>query len=160
MRSSWWWTTLFLLILGCSATPEEAPAQDRSSGADEVQDTRTYRATLTDEWNDQPFVITNVVLFVPEVSLFGGGDGEEVKELSLRRGSAEIEVPFHRILRITVGDLEQDRLHVTLEVRNESGSGTSSLEGTVKSTLELRGTFQDSGLASVVKVREARTVEL
>ena len=97
MRNSWWWTTVFLLALGCSAAPEEAPAQEgsasRPSNDDEEEDTRTYRATLTDEWNDEPFVITNAVMFVPEVSLFGSGEGEEVKELSFRRGSATMTVP-------------------------------------------------------------------
>ena len=88
--------------------PEKARAKNKPKKK-KVEDKTKYLATVTDKpsrasGGDKaapgktvvPFVVKDAVLFVPEVTLFGGGAGDEVKELKLKRRSAEITIPLRQ----------------------------------------------------------------
>ena len=183
MRAFWTWSQLLLLtvVLGCSSqegvaqekkpakpttpAPEKpadspAPKEDAPKAKEkEETDSRTYTATVKDKHlkkGEKPFVIKNAVPFVPEVTLFGGGGGEEVKTIELKRGSALIKIPFSRVERLIVGKHKEDRLDLTVKLRGVE----KPLVGTVKSSLELRGKLGAADLATVVKMREAKSIDL
>ena len=179
MRSSsrpWLWGALVLILaLGCTSQEGVAqePAPDKATQAKakkakkdkkKVKDKRDYTATIRDKHqgkDDKPFAVSKVVVFVPEVSLFGGGSGEEIKELELKKGSATLEVAFARIAKIEIGKQKEDRLELTLTLRPaKGGKAPPPLKGTVKASLELRGTYALNELPCTVKLREAVVVEL
>ena len=178
-RAGSWWCGLAVLVavLGCAS--EEGVAQERddpppapttvtpprgsAAEVDPKQDTRKYLARVRDQYQkdeEKPFVVTNVSVFVPEVSLFGGGAGEEIKYLVLKRGAATFEVPFARIKQLAVGKVDEDRLRVRVILRDVSEKGAEVLEGTVKASLELRGTFAANGLPTTIKLRETKLIDL
>jgi hypothetical protein len=189
-RLVWSWSyglLVLVLVLGCASEegaaqdrpePErpakEAPAKEpakptsRAAKKDKKKDDpRTYKATVRDKprglagsGQQEPFTVRGAVLFVPEVSLFGGGSGAEVKVLELRRGSATITIPFHRIEKLVVGsqpDNQEDRLELTVFLRDVEEK-QKKLEGTVKASLELRGRLGDTKLETAVRLRDAAEV--
>lgn len=181
---TWIWGGALLLALGCAGnggavaqdeagkpetqTPEaprkEEPAEQPKATGDEEEkeDTRRYAARIIDVYQppeDKPFVVEDVALFVPEVSLFGGSGGKRVKTFELRKGAATIEVPFARIAKITVGKVDEDLLNVTIELRDTKPEH-KTLTGKVKANLELRGTFVAGDLETNVKLRETKEIEL
>jgi hypothetical protein len=164
MLGRWWWTTAFALLLGCAA--DRGAAQDtplthptppaEAAPKHEVE----YRALIKDKFQDRPFEVRGVALYVPQVSLFGGGSGERKLELTLKVGAAELTLPFDRVERIDVGAMTEDALSVKVAVRAKGDAPAEVYEGTIKSSLELRGTFSVSGLQTVVRLREVERVEL
>lgn len=179
---SWWCgAAVALLVLGCASeqgiAQEEGGKKEKPTKAAtkpttknkggkkdaEKKDTNTYRAKIRDRWHkakDKPFQITKVLLFTPEVSLFGGSSGTESKVLEVRIGkSATVQVPFHRIAKLHVGKTKEDRLEVKLELRKTKKAGRE-VKGTVKASLELRGFFLSNNLKTTVKLRETTLVEL
>ena len=150
-----------------SASQTRATSRPSSSTKSPEDDTPAprFRLRVTDRHDgSQPFTLVEGALFAPEVSLFGGGNAEPLREITLRRGAAEIQIPAERVRRIQViqdanGRVAADRLQVTITVRNESGNGERRLEGTVRSNLELRGSYEDSGLQTVVHLRDVDTAE-
>lgn len=182
-RTSRWTILPLALALGCASAPErdggarpQAAARptsrpgggegggDGPKKADDEADSHRYKARITDRYqkpDEKPFVLANAVVFVPEVSLFGGGGGTETKQLEVKRGSLQVEVPFARIAVIEVGKVEEDRLWVTLKLRPAAdGTAQDPIEGTVKASLELRGTYAaNADLKATVKLREAKHVE-
>lgn len=179
---SWSWGLLVLtLVLGCAS--EEGVAQDAPtkpvakkpvaskkpgkapSKKKDAKDKTRYQAKVTDKHvntgqGDEPFVVKDAVLFVPEVTLFGGGAGEQVKELKLKRGSAEITIPFSKIESLEIGKLSEDRLDLTVKLRGIKKPEDAKLVGTVKAGLELRGKLGDKDLDTIVKLRHAKTIEI
>ncbi|HBP23828.1 MAG TPA: hypothetical protein DEA08_39380 [Planctomycetes bacterium] len=125
-------------------------------------DPKVYQATITDRYvkeGGKPFQVTQVVLFVPEVSLFGGAAGKESKTLVLKRGAASIEVPFAKLRAIEVGERKEDRITLNLEVEAEKPEGRK-LSGTVKASLELRGTYASNGFKTTVRLRDVKRLTL
>ena len=186
---SWSFGCLVLgLVLGCAS--EEGAAQDRPEPTPPPQqapadaepttrktakkdkkeaDPRTYVATVRDKVRRaggdatpaKPFSVQGAVLFVPEVSLFGGGSGEEVKILELQRGSATVTIPFHRIEKLVVGEspkTQEDRLQLTVHLRDVEGD-QKTLPGTVKASLELRGKLGGTDLTTAVRLRDTAEVQ-
>jgi len=157
------WTAALALALGCSAPEgaaqeERAPASRPAAGDEE---TARYAAEVR-ERGDEAFTLGDASLFVPEVSLFGGSGGEETRLLELKRGAAKIEVPFARIERVEVGKERLDRLEVTVHLRPAPGEDEppAPLAGTVRSSLELRGTYAGTGMSAVVRLRDIAEVAL
>ncbi len=168
------WVTAFALFLGC-ASSEEGAAQDApptpppaQGGGEQAQGGKKpaaapaprFVATVKDRYLADPWQLRDAVLFVPEVSLFGGGGGEETRELLVKVGAAEVAVPLARVSRIEVGDQDEDLLAVTVHVRPTAGEDPQPLKGTVRSSLELRGVFGASDLKTSVKLRELAWLEL
>lgn len=156
------------LVLGC-ATSEPGQAQDaapapKRDGAKKKEEAPAvpYRAKIKDRFQKDgaAYELRRVVLYVPEVSLFGGGGGEEKRVLVVKRGSAEIECPFERIETIKVGAVDEEFLQVEVTLRAAGDAPAETLAGTVRSSLELRGTFGTSTLATTVKLREVTEVAL
>jgi hypothetical protein len=58
--------------------------------------------------------------------------------------------------RLIVGKHKEDRLDLTVKLRGVE----KPLVGTVKSSLELRGKLGAADLATVVKMREAKSIDL
>lgn len=175
MRSfdRWSWTAaLVLMTLGCAA--EEGAAQDepptqqapkpQGAAKDEADDDApqvTFTATVKDRYLQDPWQVKNAVLFVPEVSLFGGGGGKETRSLLVKRGAAELDIPLERIAKLEIGEQDEDLLSVKVLLRPAEGEPTPApIEGTVRSSLELRGTFNTSDLKTTVRLREAAWIEL
>lgn len=124
-------------------------------------DPRVYLATVWDRFlkeGQKPFKATEIRLFEPEVSLFGGSAGSESKTLFLQRGAAVIEVPFARLVKIEVGAVEDDRLQVKIEIKSDDPE-SRTLEGTVKASLELRGRFAKE-FNTAIKLREVKVLTL
>jgi len=169
------WIGVLSVVLGCAASPPGASAQDEpkppatrpapsqaTEDAQAEEDTRRYRARISDRFqaeDDKPFAVADVVVFTPEVSLFGGGEGKKLKAIELKRGSATIVVPFARIAAITVGKQAEDRLAVALTLRGTKPEDRL-LQGTVKANLELKGIFEVNDLETTIKLRETKKVEL
>lgn len=158
------------LILGCATSepgqaqdnpPAPAPKRDAAKKKDEAP-AIPYRAKIKDRFQKDgaAYELRRVVLYVPEVSLFGGGGGEEKRVLVVKRGSAEIECPFERIETIKVGAVDEEFLQVEVTLRASGDAPAETLAGTVRSSLELRGTFGTSTLATTVKLREVTEVAL
>lgn len=173
--SSTAWICLLSVILGCAANPQGASAQDGpekptarptpppASAEGDEKDERKYRARITDRFqtaNSKPFAVADVVIYTPEVSLFGGGEGKSVKTLELKRGAATIVVPFARIAKITVGKQAEDRLAIAVSLRGVEDPKNRVLQGTVKANLELKGIFEVNGLETTIKLRETKTIDL
>lgn len=183
MRSKW---LILVLLLGIGCAAEQgAVAQDKepaptsrdtkanqggsekggSKGTPQKKkkmDPKVYRATITDRYvkeGGKPFQVTQVVLFVPEVSLFGGAAGKESKTLVLKRGAASIEVPFAKLRAIEVGAQKDDRITLNLEVEAKKPEGRK-LSGTVKASLELRGTYASNGFKTTVRLRDVKRLTL
>jgi len=186
MRSKW---LILVLLLGIGCAAEQgAVAQDKepaptsrdtkaNQGGSEQGDSegdrakpskkkkmdpKVYRATITDRYvkeGGKPFQVTQVVLFVPEVSLFGGAAGKESKTLILKRGAASIEVPFAKLRAIEVGEQKEDRITLKLEVEAKKPEGRK-LSGTVKASLELRGTYASNGFKTTVRLRDVKRLTL
>src|SRR5687767_8989689 len=106
----WSWAAAFVLALGCAA--EEGVAQDgepplqQQNGDspprddkkdDDADEGPRFLATVKDKFLVEPWQVRGALLFVPEVSLFGGGGGEESRVLIVKRGAAELEVPMEQI---------------------------------------------------------------
>lgn len=169
------WMTAFGLFLGC-ASSEQGAAQDgpapqektpappaRTSdapAAGQQAPAPKFVATVKDRYLAEPWQLRDALLFVPEVSLFGGGGGEETRELVVKVGAAEVAVPLTRIERIAVGAQDEDILAVEVHVRPTAGEAPQPLKGTVRSSLELRGVFGASDLRTSVKLRELKWVQL
>ncbi|MGE0712391.1 MAG: hypothetical protein AB7N76_32980 [Planctomycetota bacterium] len=125
-------------------------------------DPRDYQATISDRFmkeGEKPFVVAQVRLVVPEVSLFGGSAGKETKTLVVQRGSASIEVPFEKLRGVEVGKVDEDRLEVKVEVESKKPEGRF-ITGTVKASLELVGIYAGSDLKTTVKLREVLKLSL
>lgn len=159
------------LILGCATSepgqaqdtpPAPAPKRDEGKKKKDEAPAVPYRAKIKDRFqkDGSAYELRRVVLYVPEVSLFGGGGGEEKRVLVLKRGSAEIECPFERIETIKVGTVDEEFLQVEVTLRAAGDAPAETLAGTVRSSLELRGTFGNSTLATTVKLREVTEVTL
>lgn len=181
MRALWIACLPLLLTVGCAsgnaapapkASQDEAVAADRPSptgtrkkggDTDKKKDTNVYAAKVTDKDSaakNEPFTLESAVLFVPEVSLFGGSSGKDQKVLELRRGkSTTIEIPFHRIERIEVGKQLEDRLELRIALRGTKPED-KWLKGTVKASLQFKGIFAGKDLTASVKLREVKTIEL
>lgn len=169
----WAWVTAFALFLGCASSGEgvaqDAPPADgprpRQGGAPAPAPAAApaprFVATVKDRYLADAWQLRDARLFVPEVSLFGGGGGEETRELVVKVGAAEVAVPLARIVRIEVGDQDEDLLAVTVSVRpTEGDTAAQPLRGTIRSSLELRGVFGTSDLKTSVKLRELAWLEL
>lgn len=167
----WSWTTAFALVLGC-ASPEEGAAQEQPPAQPPAQGGQgapanpkapapRFDATIKDRFLAEPWQLREAILFVPEVSLFGGGGGEEKRELVVKVGAAELTVPLARVARIEVGEQDEDVLQVTVTVRaTETDPTPQPIKGTVRSSLELRGNYGASELKTSVKLRELSWLEL
>lgn len=169
----WSWTTAFALVLGC-ASPEEGVAQEpppaeqppaAQNGGGEAGKPKApapkFDAVIKDRFLAEPWQLREAILFVPEVSLFGGGGGEETRELLVKVGAAELTVPLARVARIEVGEQDEDVLQVTVMVRpTETDPTPQPIKGTVRSSLELRGNYGASDLKTSVKLRELAWLEL
>lgn len=178
----WSWTAAFALVLGC-ASPEEGAAQEQPPAqeqqpAPEQQpgqqpapagaatdksraSTPRFDAMIKDRFLAEPWHLRDAILFVPEVSLFGGGGGEETRELMIKVGAAELTVPLSRITRIEIGEQDEDVLQVTVLVRpTERDPAPQPVKGTVRSSLELRGSYGVSDLKTTAKLRELAWLEL
>lgn len=161
----WVWVTAFALVLGC-ASPEPGVAQDAPPPPPARTPARAapqprFVATVKDRYLEEPWQLRNAVLFVPEVSLFGGSGGEETRELLVKVGAAQVAVPLGRIARVEVGAQDEDLLAVTVLVRPTEGDPTPQpLKGTVRSSLQLRGVLGASDLKTIVHLRELAWVEL
>lgn len=168
----WSWTTAFALVLGC-ASPEEGvaqeqpppaqtpPAQDGGAAATPKAPAPKFDAMIKDRFLAEPWQLREAILFVPEVSLFGGGGGEEKRELLIKVGAAELTVPLARVARIEIGEQDEDVLQVTVLVRPTEGDPTPQpVKGTVRSSLELRGMYGASDLKTSVKLRELTWLDL
>jgi hypothetical protein len=166
----WSWTTAFALVLGC-ASPEEGVAQDQApaqqpapgggAAATPKAPAPKFDAMIKDRFLTEPWQLREAILFVPEVSLFGGGGGEETRELVIKVGAAELTVPLSRVARIEIGEQDEDVLHVTVLVRPTEGDATPQpVKGTVRSSLELRGMYGASDLKTTVKLRELTWLDL
>lgn len=161
------WVTAFTLFLGCAASEQGAaqegapppPPAKTPSSADQAPAPK-FVATVKDRYLAEPWQLRDAVLFVPEVSLFGGGGGQETRELIVKVGAAEVAVPMARIERIAVGEQDEDILAVTVHVRPTADEAAQPLKGTVRSSLELRGVFGASDLKTSVKLRELEWVQL
>lgn len=182
MRSKW---LILVLLLGIGCAAEEGAVAQEKEPAPTSRDTKAnqggsergekakpakkkkmdpkvYQATITDRYvkeGGKPFQVTQVVLFVPEVSLFGGAAGKESKTLVLKRGAASIEVPFAKLRAITVGEQKEDRISLELEVEAKKPEGRK-LSGTVKASLELRGTYASNGFKTTVRLRDVKRMTL
>lgn len=167
------WVTAFALFLGCASSEEgaaqdapppggatPAPAQGAPTPAPAPAPAPKFVATVKDRYLADPWQLRDARLFVPEVSLFGGGGGEETRELVVKVGAAEVAVPLARVNRIEVGEQDEDLLAVTVHVRPTEGEAAQPLKGTVRSSLELRGVFGASDLKTTVKLRELAWLEL
>ncbi len=167
------WVTAFALFLGCASSeegaaqdtpppagPTPAPTPGGTTPAAPPRPAPKFVATVKDRYLAEPWQLRDARLFVPEVSLFGGGGGEETRELLVKVGAAEVAVPLERVSRIEVGDQDEDLLAVTVLVRPTEGETPQPLKGTVRSSLELRGVFGTSDLKTAVKLRELAWVEL
>ncbi len=161
------------LILGCATSepgqaqdtpPAPAPAPKPADGKKKKEDVPVvpYRAKIKDRYqkDGSAYELRRVVLYVPEVSLFGGGGGEEKRVLVVKRGSAEIECPFERIETVKVGAVDEEFLQVEVTLRAAGDAPAETIAGTVRSSLELRGTFGASTLATTVNLREVIEVAL
>lgn len=182
MRSKW---LILVLLLGIGCAAEEGAVAQEKQPAPTSRDTKAnqggsergeqakprkkqkldpkvYQATITDRYvkeGGKPFQVTQVVLFVPEVSLFGGSAGKESKTLILKRGAASIEVPFAKLRAIEVGEQKEDQIALTLEVEAKEPEGRK-LSGTVKASLELRGTYASNGFKTTVRLRDVKRLTL
>ena len=154
------------LVLGCAAP--ESPAQAQENGRDRPTSRQAqgekkarFRAEILERGKDKPFELKEVVLFVPEVSLFGGSGGDESDVLEVRRGATRLEVPLDRLVSIEISepDPDADRIEVTIQLRPaDGGQQPPPLRGSVKANLELRGLYE--GLKAVIKLREAKRITL
>jgi hypothetical protein len=164
-------TAVFVLVLGCAA-PEQGAAQDAPPKKEERQaeakkgeaekPKRRFLATVQDKFQPDAFQLHGAVLFVPEVSLFGGGGGEEKQLLVVKRGAAEIQCPFERIEKLEVpkDGVDEEHLKVKVSLRASGDAPAEVIEGTVRSSLLLKGTFGRTQLVTEVKLREVLTVTL
>lgn len=151
--------------------PESQPTDEKPAGRNKQAkkakkkkklDARVYRATITDRHlkeGEKPFKVTRLVLFTPEVSLFGGSAGKESKTIVLRRGSASIEIPFASVEAIEVGKVVEDRLEVKLTVKAKKPEDRVE-SGTIKASLELRGLYASTEFKTSVKLRDVRKLTL
>lgn len=181
-RGAGWWTATVLCILGC-AGPEQGAAQDTPPVADpppagqpqdqpakkprepdeeKQEEGRRYDVSVRERGQEQAFKLLDASLFVPEVSLFGGEGGRPSKLLRLKRGAAELTIPFRRIKKIDVLSEKEDRLEVVVQLVPGEGSqeAPAPINGTIKAGLELRGGYEKTSLKAVVKLREVLSLEL
>jgi hypothetical protein len=141
------------------AAKDDKKDEKKDDKSAKKEDPRVYRATVKD-WNDTPeFVIDEAVLWVPEVSILGGSSGKKDKNLIVKMGPADIEVPFAEIAQLTFGKAKEDRLPVTVWF-NDPEKKDKQLEGTVKANLQLKGTYLARKLDAVLKLREVKTLKL
>lgn len=181
-HGSWLWTAALLCALGCAgseegAAQEQPPASPEQPGKQEpkpqakdekdlaqaeekAEEARRYDLLVSEKGTDKPFRLSEGAMFVPEVSLFGGEGGKTSKLLRLKRGAAELTIPFRRIKRIEVKNEKDDRLEVTVKLVPAEGQEETELQGSVKAGLELRGTYAGTGLQATAKLREVTAVEL
>lgn len=161
-------TATFVLVLGCAA-PEQGAAQDAPPKQEKTDDRkggepekpkRKFLATVQDKFQPDPFQLHGAVLFVPEVSLFGGGGGEEKQVLVVKRGAAEIQCPFERIEKLEVKGTNEEHLELKVTLRAAGDAPAEVIEGTVRSSLLLKGTFGKTQLVTEVKLREVVSVTL
>jgi hypothetical protein len=152
------------VAVGCGS--EEGKAEDKPGKPDtpatptnDKKETKHFRATITDASGQPPITITDVVLWVPEVSIFGGSGGTAERHLTVKRGALEVEVPFEQVLEIEVGKEKEDRLDIALKLNNPEWKD-KELRGSVRSSLELRGDFEGSKLKATIKLREVKTVKI
>jgi hypothetical protein len=156
-QGRWLWTTGFALALGC-ASPEAGNAQEPPPANEAAATAERYTATVKDKYLAEQWRLREAKLFVPEVSLFGGGGGEEAANLTVKVGAAELEVPLARVARLEVGDQDEDELHVKITLRGEGQQ--QEIQGTIRSSLELHGLYGESDLKAVVRLREVSFITL
>ncbi len=142
--------------------PEEKPADppkgDKApAGKDEKR--KHFVAEVTDRFKTPAFKIDEAELLVPQVSLLGGESFDHKFHFVVKHGAAEIEVPFEEIAKVTFGVPKDDRLPIVIEFRAPDKAG-KTLDGTVKSNLQLGGKYQQRGLAAKLKLREIDTITL
>lgn len=180
-RGAGWFTATVLCVLGCagpeqgaaqdnpppaeqptSAPSEEKPRKSREPDEEKLEEGRRYNVAVRERGQEQGFKLLDAALFVPEVSLFGGEGGQTSKLLRLKRGAAELTVPFRRIKKIDVLSEKDDRLEVVVHLVPPEGSQEPPppLNGTIKAGLELRGGYEKTSLRAVVKLREVISLEL
>lgn len=177
-RGSLFWTATVLCALGCAseqgvaqenpppAQPPAPPAEPDKKGKqrevdeEKLEEGRRYQVSIQERGREGTFKLGEAALFVPEVSLFGGEGGALSKLLRLKCGAAELLVPFRRIKRVEIGVEKEDRLEVKVQLLPEGTEVPAPLAGTIKAGLELRGTYEGTGLKATVKLREVTQVEL
>jgi hypothetical protein len=165
------------LLLGCGSSPTRAddqkdpkdqpPAEKKDDKKDEKKDdakadkpaekapakVRSFKVTVTDNFNTKPFTIEDAVIWVPEVSILSGEGGKATYSLFVKRGAAEIEVPLEDIAEvkgIKAAAKEPDRLECTVVFKN----GDPEITGTIKANLSLQGRYDKSKLTAKCKLRE------
>jgi hypothetical protein len=141
---------------------DKGKAAEREKAEKEKEDKRVYKAVVTDrspETSQKDYAISNAEIWVPEVSIFGGEGHTAEKKLSVKRGAAEINVPFTEIAWVSFGELKEDRLVV--EVKRIVDVKTDKvLSGTIKSNLLLHGTYENTNLEAKLKLREVSKIVL
>lgn len=153
------------LAVGCSSDEGKAedkptkPADAPAPASGDKKETRHFRAKITDASGQPPIVITDVVLWVPEVSIFGGSGGEAQRHFAVKRGALELEVPFEQVVEIDVAKEHEDRLDISLKL-NKPEWKDKVLLCSVRSSLELRGDFEGTTLKAKILLREVKTVVL
>jgi hypothetical protein len=137
----------------------------KGEAPEKVEDMRKYRALVTDRFNTPDFEVTDAVVWVPEVSLLGAEGGTAKKELLVKRGAAELIVPFSDIAWIEFREFKEDRLEVAVKRVADAKSDDPKvrdrfLVGTIKSNLQLRGKYEKTALDARLKLREVLKVVL
>jgi hypothetical protein len=157
------------VAVGCASETgkaEDGKAPSKEPDAKKKPETRggkverRFQAKVLDRYKTPPVLLSDVVLFVPDVSIFGGTSGETQRELVVKRGGHEITVPFVDVLSIEVPTEEkEDRIEVVVRFRDPKLSA-KELRGTVRSNLELRGGYEGGKLEAKIKLRDVRSLEL
>lgn len=150
--------------------PEKADAKPDAAHADKgdklAKDLRSYRATVTDKSTEvKDYVIRDAVIWAPEVSILGGEGHTEEKQLIVKRGAAELIVPFADIAWFELGTLKEDRLEIKVKRVSQLKSEDPKVRelvliGTIKSNLQLSGKYEDTTLQARLKLREVLKVVL
>src|SRR5690349_16431135 len=130
----WSWTSvLVLMTLGCAAEEgaaqeeppvQQAPAQNGAPAKDDADaeaPQKKFTATVKDRYLPEPWQVRGALLFVPEVSLFGGGGGKETRSLVVKRGAAELDIPLERIAKLEIGEQDEDLLSIKVTLRPAEG---------------------------------------
>lgn len=139
--------------------PDERPDTRPQQAVPDKKPARRFVAVVTDRFKTDPFKIEDAELLVPQVSLLGGESYARELKFVVKHGAAEIEVPFEEIAKVTFKDVKDDRLAVVIEFRG-ADKGGNSLDGTVKSNLQLGGKYQQRGLPAKLKLRELASLTL
>lgn len=123
---------------------------------------RPFAAKVKDRYNNE-FEVATAFLWVPEVSLLGGESGDEKQVFTVKKGAAEIEIPFEDVESVEFPrDAKEDRLPIVIVLRDPELKKKlpKGLEGDVKASLQLWGDYEGSKLQAKLKLKELRSIQL